>query len=137
MLSFATALMGPVLDNIGPKRTAVAGCLISAAGYGVLSLYLSGSNNNDLWAYIGLALVSFGGIGPYLASFNFANLFSQPEMAICAITGIFNLSGLDYDFIQEVVGLGPQSTCWVMAVIQLISAVDCLLLYPSAAVQSI
>ncbi|KAK9815693.1 hypothetical protein WJX72_008206 [[Myrmecia] bisecta] len=70
--NFSAAFIGPVLDLIGPKYTACAGCALNSLGVVLFGLSSSTSFNAFIPASI---LVGLGGLAYHLAMFNASSLF--------------------------------------------------------------
>jgi hypothetical protein len=147
-LSYATAAAGLLVDweRAGPRATASAGTLLSAAGF--LSLALDGSPGGDgILALTGLILVCSGGTGTYLAGFCASNVQSNPALWAAALTGLYTFSGLDATLLQLVGGSGgddddgegggvvgiDSAACLVLAGFQLVALLLVRALYPSTA----
>merc|ERR1719325_345614 len=99
MLSIATAVVATLLDVYGPRILAACGCIVSGIGYALLAITAPG--DASVAVHLGVALMIFGGFGPYLGAFNVGNLFLAPEKPITVITGLFVFSGLNYNIIHD------------------------------------
>lgn len=128
MFSLATAIIGPLVDTFGPRAASVGGTALAALGY--LALAYSKANEASALCYIGLALVVFGGIGPYLGSFCVGALFKTPEVPISIITGIFSLGGLAYEAFGRL-GLSRQNICFTFMGLQVLGMILGVLGYPA------
>jgi len=103
-LNAASAIIGVMVDSIGPRVAAIFGLIMTMAGF--LLLAYSDSETFDYFV-IGFCLVGAGGIGPYFAHFNFSNLFRKYQgVYISAVTGLFNLAGLNFYWLFDVAGPG-------------------------------
>eukprot|EP00929_Paragymnodinium_shiwhaense_P049834 TRINITY_DN25134_c0_g2_i1.p1 TRINITY_DN25134_c0_g2~~TRINITY_DN25134_c0_g2_i1.p1 ORF type:complete len:457 (+),score=60.08 TRINITY_DN25134_c0_g2_i1:200-1570(+) len=134
MMCAASAILGPVLDVWGSWKTGAAGSLIAGIGYVVLGLFFEDAaqqSANSFWAYIGLAMVTFGGQGPYLASFAFSNLFDKPEIIVAVIVAFFTANGIVYQFLSQATGMSRLALCIVFAVLQFVGACISYLVYPA------
>eukprot|EP00929_Paragymnodinium_shiwhaense_P062540 TRINITY_DN31214_c0_g1_i2.p1 TRINITY_DN31214_c0_g1~~TRINITY_DN31214_c0_g1_i2.p1 ORF type:complete len:111 (-),score=7.87 TRINITY_DN31214_c0_g1_i2:101-433(-) len=65
MMCLAAAVVGPILDTCGASITGALGSLIAALGYLTLAAHFAMADSSVTSAYLGLALVTFGGQGPY------------------------------------------------------------------------
>jgi len=128
MLSLGTALVGPVVDTLGPRCASISGGIMSSGGY--IMLYFAQPGEASALAYLGLACVVIGGVAPYLGSFSVAALFTSPEVPIAAITGCFTLAGLDYQIVT-LLGLSRGSTIIVFFCLQLLGLLLILLSAPA------
>lgn len=127
-LSLATAVVGPCLDAYGPRLVSMCGGFVAGIGYVLLAM--TPANDTSMTSYIGLALVTFGGIGPYLSCFSVGVLFDSPERPISAITGIFIASGLNWEFFAWL-GFDRQSICFAFVAFQALGMLLCFLGTPS------
>eukprot|EP00750_Incisomonas_marina_P031618 INCI8254.1.p1 GENE.INCI8254.1~~INCI8254.1.p1 ORF type:complete len:417 (-),score=52.40 INCI8254.1:1882-3132(-) len=102
VMNAASAVIGIMVDSFGPRAAAVFGLVLSCTGFVLLGL--SDSVTFDYFI-VGFCLIGAGGIGPYFAHFNFSNLFRKYQgVYVSAITGLFNLAGLNFYWLFNVAG---------------------------------
>jgi LAT3 family solute carrier family 43 protein 3 len=89
--SVGTVVYGVTLDYFGVRSNAVSGCLLNMLGWILLAYSDSSSFNAFIPAY---SLIAFGGIGTYLAGFQFSNLYSRPTVILSAQSACFGAAGL-------------------------------------------
>jgi len=92
IMTWATCLAGLCLNTWGPRVNAVLGLLILSGGCRILAVATT-DDGAYVWM-VAYGMIGAGGNFLYISSFHFANLFSEREVPIGLLGGIFNLSGL-------------------------------------------
>jgi len=95
--SLSTCIWGLIMDRFGPKIIATLGSLMVCFGHGIMWLMIDKSAPYML--NIGLVLVAAGGVGPYISSYNIANVAPDAKVITSFIAALFNMSGLDWLFV--------------------------------------
>jgi len=97
--SAGTAVIGILMDKYGPKLVGILGCIIQGVGFFILRAGDSethGKAQAQTMFMVGFSMIACGGIGPYLASYNLANLTSNPNAITSLIAALFNMAGLTF-----------------------------------------
>lgn len=87
------------MDFLGPKASCLFG--LTFLGVGNYLIATTDSSKDDVEVAIakftiGFAIIAMGGMGPYITSFNIANLTNSETTTTSLIAALFNFSGLTY-----------------------------------------
>ena len=95
MLTFFSILWSLLQVPLGPRFCAVAGLILAALGNFLIASAASSPGEGALFRMaLGYGLLGGGGNGPFIGSFQFAQLFENRRGALCALLSAgFNLSG--------------------------------------------
>ena len=97
LANLATVVHGFTLDRFGVRANAVSGGLLFTLGMLLLSVSDSASFNAFIPAY---TLLGWGGIAVFLASFQFANLYAQPNTWRAIINALFTSAGISFTLVD-------------------------------------
>lgn len=98
-VSLGSAVIGILMDYLGPKFAALFGLFLFSAGNWLVATTDSSKDevNVSVAKFItGLSLIAMGGMGPYMSSFSIANVTKFPNTITSIIAAIFNFAGLTY-----------------------------------------
>jgi len=98
-VSGGSAIVGFIMDYCGPKAACLLGLITFTVGN-----YLMATTDSDkdglhlaiLKFIIGFSCIAVGGNGPYISSYNVANISNNPTTVTSIIAAVFNLAGLVY-----------------------------------------
>ena len=93
----ATVVHGFTIDWYGVRANGVVGGFLFTIGMLLLSVSDSSSFNAFIPAYL---LMAWGGIATFLSSFQFANLFSSPNLMRATINALFTAAGLIFTIVN-------------------------------------
>lgn len=131
LATVATIAYGFSLDRFGVRSNAISGALLLSLGFVLLGV----SESSGFDAFIpGFSLIAWGGLGTYLAAFQFSVLYARPTVIMAMLSALFGASGLIFTFFQylsEHFGYSREALCLAYAAIAFSCAVNMLLLYPS------
>ena len=129
-----TVVHGFTLDRYGVRPNAVFGGLTFTVGMLLLSVASSSSLNVFVLAY---TLLGWGGIAVFLASFQFANLYSRPNLWRAIINALFTAAGLVFAVVELLyrAGIRRETVLGVYACVTAVLSIGMLLLYPTTAYQ--
>ena len=96
MANVATVVHGFGIDRYGPRGNAIVGGMTFSIGMILLAVSDSSSLNIFIPAY---TMIGWGGIAVFLASFQFANLFSKPNLWRSILNALFTAAGLIFTII--------------------------------------
>jgi hypothetical protein len=99
MINVGTAITGLLMDNLGPKASCLIGLLFFGTGNYLVATTDSSEDGVDpaiIKFVIGFTCISLGGMGPYISSYNIANVTSVETTITSLIAALFNLTGLTY-----------------------------------------
>jgi len=97
--SVGTAAYGLLMDNFGPKLPCLVGIILFGVGSYLLGKADSGSNHTDFAVYeftVGFCCMALGGFGPYISSFNIANITKHQNAFTSLLAAECNLTGMMY-----------------------------------------
>jgi len=97
--SVGTAAYGLLMDNFGPKLPCFIGIILFGVGNYFLGRADSGSEHVEFAVYeftIGYCCMALGGFGPYISSFNIANITKHQNGFTSLLAAEFNLTGMMY-----------------------------------------
>jgi MFS family permease len=94
MATVGSMIYGFVCDRFGPRANAISGCVIMAGGF-----LLFGFSSDDFDAFIyGYSLIGIGGLGTFICSFQFPNLYTRNLLVRGTLGALFSTSGLIFTF---------------------------------------
>ena len=129
LANLATVVHGFTLDRFGVRANAVAGGLLFTTGMLLLSISDSQRFNAFIPAY---TLLGWGGIAVFLASFQFANLYSRPDAWRAIINALFTAAGISFTMVDWMSqgGYGRDAVLGLYASVAAVLTVGMLALYP-------
>ena len=143
IMNAASAVIGVMVDTVGPRVATLFGLVLSCVGFVLMAN--ADSVNFDVFV-LSFALIGSGGIGPYFAHFNFSNLFRKYQgIFISVVTGLFNISGLNFywlfslagPLLRSTYGLSSEEVRYYVFIVYAVLAGACMivvaLLYPDRA----
>lgn len=127
--------IGIILDNIGPKKSSIIGCILFLLGNFVMGLKPDNIGFEPfLPAYI---LLAIGGPMIFLSSFHLCNAFPKRSgLILSAITGAFDASSLPfviYSAIYRRYHVSLRTWFWLYMIVPALIIVEQILLAPSKA----
>jgi len=99
LCNVGTAIVGILMDYLGPKAAALIGLLVFGTGNYLVATTDSSKEDVDVAIAkftIGVVLVGMGGQGPYISSYNIANVTRIETTITSLIAALFNFTGLTY-----------------------------------------
>ena len=91
-LSLSNAFFGICLDTLGPRWTSVFGLALSIVG-NLCFAFGNSISRGGIAFFFGFSCIAAGGMGVFLSTFQFANLFQRPALPCSILSAIFNCSG--------------------------------------------
>jgi MFS family permease len=134
--TIGTVLFGLTLDKYGPRYNALAGNLCLTLGLFLIAF--SSSHSFDAFA-AGLGLVGLGGMANFMASFQFANLYSNPVLIRSILSALFSASAVIFTLLgvlYSYANVSRQTSYIVLGIIAAVYNLVIFLIYPDVAYRS-